>query len=100
MTTKQMKFDAEARAEFKTGIDKLASAVAVTMGPAGHNVVMGCAGGTVQVLRHSCRNQVTAMSAAADNPGDKACSHNLSNAANPRAGLTQRAFSGTVTVVG
>ena len=40
MTTKQMKFDAEARAEFKTGIDKLASAVAVTMGPAGHNVVM------------------------------------------------------------
>ncbi len=40
MTTKQMKFDAAARAEFKAGVEKLASAVAVTMGPAGHNVVM------------------------------------------------------------
>ena len=40
MTSKQMKFDSEARAEFKTGVEKLASAVAVTMGPAGHNVVM------------------------------------------------------------
>ena len=40
MTSKQMKFDAEARAEFKAGVEKLASAVAVTMGPAGHNVVI------------------------------------------------------------
>ncbi len=40
MTSKQMKFDAEARAEFKIGVEKLASAVAVTMGPAGHNVVV------------------------------------------------------------
>ena len=40
MTTKQMKFDISAQAEFKKGVDKLASAVAVTMGPSGHNVVM------------------------------------------------------------
>ena len=40
MTSKQMKFDAEARAEFKAGVEKLAAAVAVTMGPAGHNVVI------------------------------------------------------------
>lgn len=40
MTSKQMKFDIAAQAEFKKGVDKLASAVAVTMGPSGHNVVI------------------------------------------------------------
>ena len=40
MTTKQMKFDTAAQAEFKRGVDQIASAVAVTMGPSGHNVVM------------------------------------------------------------
>ena len=40
MSSKQMKFDAAAQAEFKRGIDQIASAVAVTIGPSGHNVVM------------------------------------------------------------
>jgi len=40
MTTKQMKFDSAAHQELLEGIQQLADAVAVTMGPAGHNVVM------------------------------------------------------------
>ena len=40
MSTKQMKFDTAAQNEFKRGVDQIAAAVAVTMGPAGHNVVM------------------------------------------------------------
>ena len=40
MSTKQMKFDADAQQEFKNGIDQAARAVAVTMGPTGRFVVM------------------------------------------------------------
>ena len=40
MTTKQMKFESAAHAELLDGIQQLSDAVAVTMGPAGHNVVM------------------------------------------------------------
>jgi chaperonin GroEL len=40
MSTKQMKFDTAAQIEFKHGVNKLARAVAVTMGPTGRNVVM------------------------------------------------------------
>ena len=40
MTTKQMKFDNEARNEFMEGVDKMTRAVAVTMGPSGRNVVV------------------------------------------------------------
>ena len=40
MSSKQMKFDAEARQEFLAGVEKMARAVAVTMGPGGRNVVM------------------------------------------------------------
>ena len=39
MATKQMKFDVAAHAELKRGVDKLTRAVAVTMGPTGHNVL-------------------------------------------------------------
>jgi chaperonin GroEL len=39
MAQKQMKFDAEARTELKRGVDQLVQAVAVTMGPVGHNVL-------------------------------------------------------------
>ena len=39
MANKQMKFDAAARAELKRGVDQLVQAVAVTMGPVGHNVL-------------------------------------------------------------
>ena len=40
MSTKQMKFDAAAREEFKRGVTQIAKAVAITMGPTGRNVVM------------------------------------------------------------
>jgi chaperonin GroEL len=40
MSTKQMKFDAAAREEFKRGVQQIARAVAITMGPTGRNVVM------------------------------------------------------------
>ncbi len=40
MTSKQMKFDSAARIEFKRGVEKIAQAVAVTMGPTGRNVVI------------------------------------------------------------
>ena len=38
--TKQMKFDTDAQQEFKSGVDQLARAVALTMGPTGRNVVV------------------------------------------------------------
>ena len=40
MTSKQMKFDAAAQADFKRGVEKIAHAVAVTMGPTGRNVAI------------------------------------------------------------
>jgi chaperonin GroEL len=40
MATKQMKFDVAAHVELKRGVDKLMQAVAVTMGPTGHNVLI------------------------------------------------------------
>ena len=38
---KEMKFNDEARVSLKKGIDKLADAVAVTLGPMGKNVIIG-----------------------------------------------------------
>jgi len=40
MSTKQMKFDSAARLEFKRGVDKLARAVASTLGPVGRHVLV------------------------------------------------------------
>lgn len=40
MAAKIIKFDTEARAELKKGVDKLANAVKVTLGPKGHNVII------------------------------------------------------------
>jgi len=40
MSSKQMKFDSEARQEFLAGVEKMSRAVSVTMGPGGRNVVM------------------------------------------------------------
>lgn len=40
MASKQMKFDAAARSEFRAGVEKVARAVAGTMGPTGRNVVL------------------------------------------------------------
>src|SRR6185312_8993824 len=40
MTAKQLIFDAQARRQLKTGIDALANAVKVTLGPRGRNVAI------------------------------------------------------------
>ena len=40
MSSKQMKFDSDARQEFLAGVEKMSRAVSVTMGPGGRNVVM------------------------------------------------------------
>jgi len=40
MAQKQMMFDAQARMELKKGLDQLANAVKVTMGPTGRNVIL------------------------------------------------------------
>ena len=40
MAAKELGFDVEARARLKTGVDKLAQAVKVTLGPKGRNVVI------------------------------------------------------------
>jgi len=40
MAAKELGFDVEARARLKTGVDKLAQAVKVTLGPKGRNVVL------------------------------------------------------------
>ena len=40
MTAKELGFDVEARARLKKGVDKLAQAVKVTLGPKGRNVVL------------------------------------------------------------
>jgi len=40
MSTKQMKFDSAAQSEFKRGVEQIARAVALTMGPTGRNVVV------------------------------------------------------------
>src|SRR5436309_14601234 len=40
MPVKQLKFSEEARRGLETGVNKLADAVAITLGPKGHNVVL------------------------------------------------------------
>ena len=40
MAAKQLKFDIDAREAIKAGVDKLADAVKVTLGPKGHNVIL------------------------------------------------------------
>ncbi|MGQ0669596.1 MAG: chaperonin GroEL [Actinomycetota bacterium] len=40
MPAKLLKFSADARRSLQTGVDKLADAVAITLGPKGHNVVL------------------------------------------------------------
>ncbi|HIB09113.1 MAG TPA: chaperonin GroEL, partial [Gemmatimonadetes bacterium] len=40
MAAKELSFDVEARGRLKAGVDKLARAVKVTLGPKGRNVVL------------------------------------------------------------
>lgn len=48
---KQIVFDEEARKELKEGVDKLANAVKVTLGPKGRNVLLGKSFGSPQITK-------------------------------------------------
>ena len=48
---KQIKFDMEARDQLKSGIDQLANAVKVTLGPKGRNVIIEKKFGAPQVTK-------------------------------------------------
>ena len=48
MSKKIIKFDTDARNKLKEGVDTLADAVKVTLGPKGRNVVIGKQFGTPQ----------------------------------------------------
>ena len=51
MAAKELKFDIDARDQLKKGIDKLASAVKVTLGPKGRNVVIEKKFGAPQITK-------------------------------------------------
>ena len=51
MSVKQMKFDSAAREGFLVGVEKLAKAVASTMGPSGRNVVVQKSWGSPAVTK-------------------------------------------------
>ncbi|MGC9374026.1 MAG: chaperonin GroEL [Bacteroidales bacterium] len=51
MATKELKFDIDARDQLKKGIDQLASAVKVTLGPKGRNVVIEKKFGAPQITK-------------------------------------------------
>src|SRR6056297_4099592 len=51
MAARELKFDIEARDQLKKGIDQLASAVKVTLGPKGRNVVIEKKFGAPQITK-------------------------------------------------
>ena len=48
---KEIKFDTDARELLKSGVDQLANAVKVTLGPKGRNVVIGKKFGAPQITK-------------------------------------------------
>ena len=51
MAAKEVKFDSEARAKMLSGVDILANAVKVTLGPKGRNVVLDKAFGAPRISK-------------------------------------------------
>ncbi len=51
MAAKELGFDVDARARLKAGVDKLAKAVKITLGPKGRNVVIDRKFGSPQVTK-------------------------------------------------
>lgn len=51
---KDIKFSSDARAGLEAGIDKLANAVKVTLGPKGRNVVLDKAYGAPTITNEKC----------------------------------------------
>ena len=52
---KQLKFDVEARESLKKGLDTLADAVKVTLGPAGRNVLLQKKSGSPHITKMEFR---------------------------------------------
>ena len=51
---KKIQFDVEAREGLKKGVDALANAVKVTLGPKGRNVIIGKSFGGPQITKGWC----------------------------------------------
>ena len=51
---KKIQFDVEAREGLKKGVDALANAVKVTLGPKGRNVIIGKSFGGPQITKDGC----------------------------------------------
>ena len=49
---KQIKFSEDARKALKSGLDKVANAVKVTLGPKGRNVVLGSGYGSPPITKN------------------------------------------------
>ena len=49
--SKQLLFESDARAKLKTGVDALANAVKVTLGPKGRNVIIGKSFGSPHITK-------------------------------------------------
>jgi len=68
---KDLKFDVQARSGLKKGVDKLADAIKVTLGPKGRNVVLDKKFGSPTVTRRSRRRRATSPVTA---PRPRPCS--------------------------
>ena len=56
MSSKLIEFNVEARAKLKKGVDKLANAVKVTLGPKGRNVILEKKFGAPTITKYGCAN--------------------------------------------
>ena len=74
MTTKIIEFGAEARNKMKLGVDTLANAVKVTLGPKGRNVMIDKSYGAPKITKDgvSVAKEVTDLKDPFENMGAKA----------------------------
>ena len=66
---KKIQFDVEAREGLKKGVDALANAVKVTLGPKGRNVIIGKSFGGPQVTKDGVTEQDIELEDALENMG-------------------------------
>ncbi len=108
MTTKIIQFGADARNKMKTGVDTLANAVKVTLGPKGRNVMIDKAYGAPKITKDgvSVAKETTDLKDPFENMGAKAVKEVASKAATDAGDgtttatvLTQAIFSEGVKMV-
>ncbi len=108
MTTKIIEFGAEARNKMKLGVDTLANAVKVTLGPKGRNVMIDKSYGAPKITKDgvSVAKEVTDLKDPFENMGAKAVKEVASKAATDAGDgtttatvLTQAIFSEGVKMV-